>query len=287
VQISSEKAAAISLQVIGDPAFTAVPQACSSTGPEEDTVAQFGANGILGVGPFAQDCGQACADSTGNHFYYSCPANGCSETQLPTNLQVSNPVFSFQTDNNGVIVQLPSIDDAGALQATGALVFGIDTQSNNALKSATVLTINAQSGFITTSYTDGNSKTTQYPDSFIDSGSNLYYFNDSTITTCNIPGQDSSGNTVNQQFFCPKSNLTLSATNMSFNGVQSNVTFKLQNANTVFTANPSFTAFDVVGAPNSDAAGFDFGLPFFFGRSVYTAIEGKNTSGGMGPYFAY
>jgi len=181
-----------------------------------------------------------------------------------------------------VIVQLPSIADAGAAQVTGSLIFGIDTQSNNALKGATVLTIDPQSGFITTTYAN-----TQYPDSFIDSGSNLYYFNDSTITTCNIPGQDSSGKTVNQTFFCPKSELTLSATNMGVSGAQSNVTFRLQNANTVFNANPSFTPFDNVGAPNSDPAGLDFGLPFFFGRSVYTAIEGRNTSGGMGPYFAY
>jgi hypothetical protein len=32
---------------------------------------------------------------------------------------------------------------------------------------------------------------------------------------------------------------------------------------------------------------FDFGLPFFYGRNVFTAIEGKNTAGGLGPYFAY
>ncbi|MGG2367973.1 DUF3443 family protein, partial [Salmonella enterica] len=45
--------------------------------------------------------------------------------------------------------------------------------------------------------------------------------------------------------------------------------------------------------PNSNSSftgtnTFDWGLPFHYGRSVYTAIEGKNTSdGGMGPYFAF
>jgi len=33
--------------------------------------------------------------------------------------------------------------------------------------------------------------------------------------------------------------------------------------------------------------GFDWGLPFYFGRSVFTAIEGKATPGGPGPFFAF
>src|SRR5262249_46376549 len=120
----------------------------------------------------------------------------------------------------------------------------------------------------------------------IDSGSNLYYFTDS-LTTCNIPAQDSSGNPVNQQFYCPSSEQTLSATNSGASGAQSNVTFYIANAQSVFNNNPTFLAFDNVGPPNSDAKGFDFRLPFFFGRFVFTAIENHNTAGGMGPYFAY
>jgi hypothetical protein len=40
-----------------------------------------------------------------------------------------------------------------------------------------------------------------------------------------------------------------------------------------------------VGGPNPGA--FDWGLPFFFGRQVFTAIEGASTPGGSGPYFAF
>jgi hypothetical protein len=32
---------------------------------------------------------------------------------------------------------------------------------------------------------------------------------------------------------------------------------------------------------------FDFGVPFFFGRSVYTAFEQRSTSSGAGPYVAF
>ena len=273
--ISSETAANMPMQVIGDQPAGNVPTLCSSTGPEEDTVAQFGAKGILGIGPFAQDCGDICANGTGPHFYWSCPSSGaaCTETQVPLNMQAVNPVALFMTDNNGTIVEMPSIADAGVLTSTGALVFGIGTQGNNSLGSATVLTTDTSFGFITISY-----KNTSYPDGFIDSGSNLYYFNDATLTQCTISSQS---------FFCPASQQSLTAVNIGANNTQSTVTFKVANANTQFNNNPSFEAFDNVAAPNSDAKGFDFGMPFFYGRFVYTAIDGKNTAGGMGPYFAY
>jgi hypothetical protein len=41
----------------------------------------------------------------------------------------------------------------------------------------------------------------------------------------------------------------------------------------------------MLAGPNSGT--FDWGLPFFFGRNVFTAIESQNTPGGVGPYWAY
>jgi hypothetical protein len=76
---------------------------------------------------------------------------------------------------------------------------------------------------------------------------------------------------------------------VGLNGTQSTVKFNIGDSTTLFNNNPSFTAFNNVAAPSSDPLKktFDFGLPFFYGRNVFTAIEGMNTSGGMGPYFAY
>ena len=61
VIISGEQAGNVPVQVI-DPTFAAVPSACKSSGvPENDSLQTLGANGILGIGPFAADCGGACA----------------------------------------------------------------------------------------------------------------------------------------------------------------------------------------------------------------------------------
>jgi hypothetical protein len=276
VTVSSEKASSVPMQVIGDPNYpdSNIPSDCTTHGTPEDTVALFGANGILGVGPFVQDCGDGCVASTQNNVYFSCPSGGgtCSDVDTPLNLQAANPVASFTTDNNGVIVELPTIADAGALTATGALVFGIGTQSNNGLGSATVLTTDS-SGYITIKFNN-----VEYADSFIDSGSNLNFIIDSAVNVCG---------TSPNQVFCPSSELSVSATNIGFNNAQSVVNFNIGDSTTLFNDNPTYAAFDNVAAPNPDSQGFDFGLPFFYGRNVYTAIQGMNTSGGTGPYFAY
>jgi hypothetical protein len=277
VHVSKETAANVPIQVIGDPGFPNIPNACSNTGGQaENTVATFGANGILGVGPFLQDCGSLCVSNANSGLYYLCPQGGttCNQTTVTLAEQVVNPVGSFMTDNNGVIVELPSVPDAGAATATGALVFGIDTQSNNALGKAAVLTTDPQSGDISVTY-----KGTAFPNSFIDSGSNLNFINDSSISLC--PSSSPAAT-----FFCPSSELHLTASNVGLNNMASTVSFNIANADTLFK-NTSFTAFNDVAAPNTDPKSFDFGLPFFFGRNVFTAIEGKNTSGGLGPYFAY
>jgi hypothetical protein len=64
VKIAGESASSVPMQVIADPAFPTIPTACSNTGPSEQTVTDLGANGILGIGNFKQDCGGACATST-------------------------------------------------------------------------------------------------------------------------------------------------------------------------------------------------------------------------------
>jgi hypothetical protein len=72
------------------------------------------------------------------------------------------------------------------------------------------------------------------------------------------------------------------------NGARATVNFSVANADTLVTSNPGFVVFGNLGATELTATSFDWGLPFFFGRNVYTAIEGAGTPGGpTGPYVAF
>src|SRR4029077_703840 len=113
IHIAGEQASSVPVQIIGDPAFPNVPSSCSSSGPPENTVDAFGANGLLGVGVFLQDCGDACAQTAFPGAYYSCPAAGCQSIRVATAQQLQNPVALFPGDNNGVIIKLPAIPAAG------------------------------------------------------------------------------------------------------------------------------------------------------------------------------
>jgi len=261
------------LQIIGDRSFASVPSGCAGTGVAQNSVDSLGANGILGVGYFRQDCGTACATQVIPGTYYACPAGtNCTASTIPVAQQVAHPSTRLSTDNNGVLVQLPAVPDAGATNVQGSLVFGIGTRANNALENATVYGVDRNTGYLTTVY-NGRS----YPRSFIDSGSNFYFFEDTAIPTC---GNGSS-------FYCPSATLTLGAINQGTNGASGTVRFTIANARSVFSANPNATAIPNIGARFSGIDGFDWGLPFFFGRRVFTALEGAATPGGTGPYVAY
>lgn len=290
IAIAGEKAPSAPIQVISENAPFTVPSGC--TGTNEDTIQSLAANGILGIGPFLQDCGPTCVTSTSPGLYYTCSSTGCSPTTQPLNAQVQNPVSMFTGDNNGSIIELPGISSNGATAVQGSLVFGIGTQSNNQLQNSMHVLFTDGFGDITTVYNN-----VQYSGSFIDSGSNGIFFLDSGtlgIPTC--PSPDTS-------FYCPGApnnnalNLrNLTAINMDSAGNQSQVNFSIANAEFLFSQNASGNfAFNNLGGPNvvpassgsTTTTAFDWGLPFFFGRNVVTAIENQNTPAGAGPFFAY
>ena len=275
-----EVASNIAINVIGDSSFPNVPTSCSSGGTSANTLQALGANGILGVGIFPQDCGLPCTPQS-NGPYYVCPSSGCVTTTVSLAQQlVTNPVAAFTNDNNGVIIELPAISDTGSPPVSGTMVFGIGTQSNNGLPANPhIFGLNGYGSFRTNyknvnygPYTGSGSS-----DSYIDSGSNGLFFPD-TIATC---GSGSS-------FYCPSFTVSLSATQFSSDlSVSNSVGFKIANANTLFAGNNNTNAaFDDLGGTNTNV--FDWGLPFFFGKNVYNGIAGASTPASVPtPYWAY
>jgi hypothetical protein len=279
VTVGDESAQRLSIQLIGEATYT-LPADCTGT-PITD-LQGLGANGILGVGVFLQDCGAPCASTSRSNpgLYYACSsAQSCAIAAVPVTQQVSNPVAAFPVDNNGTIIELGAIGASGALLVSGVLTFGIGTQTNNGLGSATVLALD-QVGYSKTTFPIGGTTYT----SMIDSGSNGFFFLDTAAT--NLKVCTGSGFST---WYCPSATTSLAATLSSLNGASTTIAFSVGNASRV---SASASAFDMAGPmPNfpygTAGLGFDWGLPFFFGRTVYTAIEGKATPAGVGPYVAF
>jgi hypothetical protein len=306
VKIAGETAASLPIQLVSDgsAAFKNIPSTCAKRGANAGTVAALGANGILGIGLFKEDCGAECAKRVIADIYFECTATNCSGTVMPLDKQVSNPVAAFATNNNGVVLVMPAVASGGVATLVGSLIFGIDTQPNNTITSATVYAAN-QNGNFTTVY---NGKS--LPSSFLDSGANGLFFFDPTIQLCSVA----------VSFFCPATPLRLSAVNTSFNGATSGtVNFTIDSKQSLdgsikaasvggtvgrnlsnkdfdwlITENEAaqdiaVRAANVGGSPQrlSRSTAFVWGMPFFFGRTVYVAMEGSTTRHGPGPYWAY
>jgi Protein of unknown function (DUF3443) len=272
VQISGERASSVPVQLIGDARYPQVPTDCLNSAPTpEDTVATFGANGILGIGPFALDCGDTCASGIPEPaVYYACATStSCAPSVVPTANQVPNPVTLFATDNNGTILSLLSVASSGAASVTGSLIFGIDTESNNASSGLQYVVPIAASGYMTTEFAGS-----MLAESFIDSGSNAYFFDDSSLTQCSQSGFSG--------FYCPSGPVSLSA-QIEGNSTAS-ISFTVSNTEQI---SASDFAFPALGGTNPASDSFDWGLPFFFGRNVANAIQGYSTSAGSGPYIAF
>jgi hypothetical protein len=271
IELAGEQAKNAPIQVIGAPAFSTIPPSCSSTGSSEDTLTDLGANGILGVGLFRQDCGFSCTFSGSSNpgLYFVCSFGACQVTGVPLTQQVQNPVWLFSSDNNGVAIQLPAVPVGGLLATMGIMRFGIGTQPDNGLGAAQVQTTDVTGNF--TTVFNGQ----LYGASFIDSGSNGLFLLDASTTGLPLcPDADA--------FYCPPTLNELSATNRGANGASVAVAFHIGNADAL---NETFSAFSEIGGP--DPGHVDWGLPFFYGRTVFIGIEGQSAAGATGPFWAY
>jgi hypothetical protein len=268
IKLGGETAANAVIQVIGAAGFPTVPAACSGTGPAINTVTALGAKGVLGVSVFAQDCGTTCVSLTNNGLYFACSAGTCSPASASLAQQLWNPVALFAVDNNGSSISLPAVSSGGATAISGILTFGIGTQANNTPVATAVLTVDPAFGELNTTVAG-----ISYPGSFVDSGSNGRFFGTGLFPAC----------TFFIGFYCPAGAQAESGVLQGLNGATAAGNFIVGNPQSLFASNPSATVYPDIAGPNG-VGGFDWGLPFFFGLTVYTAIENRPTPAGNGPW---
>ena len=294
---SDEKASSVPVQIIEDPSTSNVapaPASCQNGGPvnnPENTPADFGANGILGLGMGLEDCGSACAGSALPANYYSCTsANStgtCTSITMATGSQIQNPVAALSgSDNNGIVIAMAATSGATTSLA-GTLYFGVGTETNNKLGSARIIPVETTfDQFIHTTF-----QGTDYPMSVIDAGSNGYFF------TSNLPLCTGAvaGDTV---LYCVGATTALSgviqgeAANGSATGVMITYEFDIDNADAqlaLLLGNPSQPVLpNLAGTLGAQTSTFDWGLPLFYGHTVYVVFANHSASGSAqtGPYMA-
>jgi len=286
VKLTGESASNVPIQVVNDTGVpSTAPSTCGTTGgiTQVGGTTGLGANGLLGVGVFQQDCGPACQNNASPPpLYYTCPGGTCQAVNVATTQQLQNVAGLFATDNNGVLMWMPELTGDVAATASGWLVFGINTQSNNALGSAVVFAANPGTGFIQTQTTYGDMTE---PASYVDSGTNFWQFN-SALTQCPAGGNDVG-------FYCQSPAKALSATMLPYNTPTNTASFTY-NFSVGDVSKLSGNAIDNVGGPSVSPCGsganppcvFAWGLPFFYGRNVFFGLENKTINGNLGPFIA-
>jgi len=242
--------------------------------------AQAGYNGILGVGFFTQDCGPICTTQANNGNYFACTGSTCSSSTVPLANQVQNPVSLLPIDNNGVIVELPTVPSGGQASANGYLVLGIGTESNNTPSGVTAYTAAQQTAANAGNFTSTVNGTSY--SSFLDSGSNGIFFPSALVNLYSNCGTTIS---ADSGWYCPSSTQTMQATNIGISGGPS-IGVQIQIANFVSLMNTGNNVFFNNGGSLGGGA-VDWGLPFFIGRNVYVGFQGMASSLGTGPYWAY
>ena len=271
VVLSGSLAQSVPIQLINT-TYIGVESNCASAIPYSSP-ATFGFNGILGVGPLINDGGR----------YFSCDTKNCTHISISNRpqLQVSNPIGLFRESayNNGLTLKFPNIGSSGGYGAIGYAIFGVGTNDDNAINSNINIypIIPRNSIPITMQTTLFNANST----GFLDTGSNGLFF-DSSISSCTTG--------VANGWYCPNDNQSLYPSNQSKNGTYIPVNINIANAGALFsTGNGAFA--NLGSLYDGTNRYFDYGLPFFFSKTVYIGFKGKRSiiapNVESGPFWAF
>jgi hypothetical protein len=278
VIMGGEKASSVNIQEVDSSFPTGIPAHSDCAQGSDVDPSDSGYNGIIGVGLLSNDCGTGCTDAAAT-YYFSCASGTCANETVDAAHQTQNPISKMPAGfNNGVSLTLPAVGSCGSSGVEGYLALGVGTQSNNTPPaSVNILAADPTDLTMITTF-----QGTQNSNSFIDSGSNTYglYPSGSVLQDLGNCGGGANG------FFCPSDSPTLSATmQANSGGAQVSVPFQIVNSlSLINSGNNSFSTLGSYGVSGE----FDWGINFFYGRTVYVVIKGDSASGlGTGPLWAF
>ena len=288
VKLGGLTAADTTVQLVGHSNYDRFQSQCSASGDPIITPSDLGAKGILGLGLSKQDCGSACAlqvrRSAQNGKYFSCTNAACTSvvgTTLATDKQLQQVVARFPTDNNGLAIQMNSVPNAGATTATGKMVFGLGTRSNNQFPTLQVLPTTSQGYLLGALSSNSAWAGGSFSSTFLDTGSNGIFF-DSNLPNCGYPNDSG--------FYCPLADVVFSVALGSAGAGQARKSFTITNAAALFQKGN--TALPTLGGTLNAQGLLDLGLPFFYGKTVVIGIDGMAATGvgastATGPFYAF
>lgn len=224
-----------------------LPPTCAQKVPDrpEETFAGF--NGILGIAPQRYDFG----------FDYLCEKSHCSLWAPSVPFQVPNPVMLLPEDNNGVVLSFPRTPSNGNGPISGELRFGIWTQADNRIPSAS-----------TTYFLDGTgslralSGLSRIPVR-IDSGTNFSLMPSSYWRFPSCPQPISS-------FACPPEPTVFPLLIQGDSGPSMGlVALSVRDARVILEKNSSVLPGILYKGKDSPFPMIELGLPFFLGRTIY------------------
>jgi hypothetical protein len=266
IRIGTRTIASVPIHTLNDSALPSSAPCASNginagTGPDK--------NAILGISVRRTDCGADCIMTPalqGNAGYYACTSGSCVGTTVPLSKQVTNPITLADADNNGHVITIPQVPPTGAPTLFGTLTLGIGTKPNNQLDQATVYRTSSVGGL--------RHIYNGIPGfAVIDSGTPSIAIPDATIPRCT--GSD---------FYCPPVPVTRSITINSANETTAGTaSFSIVNRSSVRVAGTAAGS----TAQFMPADFVNLGFPFFFGKTIFTALDGASTPAGTGPFVAF
>ncbi len=284
------------LQVLNDPLLNIGPPQgnCGIQGQSStnlvNTANDIRANGILGVGLFADDChtplpvgsSGSCNPNGSPAGYYSCANNVCTPVgpgasggPINVGASVANPASAV--GKSGVSITLNSAATSNSTSVAGVLNYGFTTAPSN------IQVADPVNAYITSTVNGVNYPVANAGGSYVDSGSNAIYFSNQ-VTGTSLPDQNignlASCTTSANPFACISgaSTLTLPTSMGSYLAASGTFTISpspiVNDAQSLFNASngPAYEGLAIVDAAYTAPGTFAWGLPFFYSRTVYFGI---------------